>query len=389
MGSISNKKIRVLNPNIENKKYHHIFEQSPIAIELYDYTGKLVDANQAFLDLFGVKNTEVVKGFNLFTDMNLPQQAINDVQAGKSVKYEFAFDFDHVKEKKLYDTSRVGTCYLECYINPINNKKGETAGYIAHITEITDRKQAETLLKKQANELQYLNVAKDEFLSLIAHDLKNPFNAIIGFSDLMLNNFSSLDDQTLHKGLTTIKNASTHAYKLLENLLIWSRNQSGRNTFNPEVLNLKTRIAEVLKLAEGSANNKDIHLTANIRKNYPVYFDKNMIDTILTNLISNAIKYSYKGGKVKVSATHNNNSVEISVSDNGIGISPDIINAIFEIDKRANTPGTADEQGTGLGLILCKDFLTKHDGQIRVESSQGKGSRFTFSLPLFEKQKPV
>lgn len=383
------KKIKVIDPSPENKKYMRIFEQSPIAIELYDENGKLVNANQSCLDLFGIENADVIKGFDLFADPNLPPQAIIDVQAGKSVKYEFAFDFDRVKEKKLYDTSREGICYMECYINPINNEEGDPTGYIVHVTEITERKQAEILLKKQATELQYLNVTKDKFFSIIAHDLKNPFNAIIGFSDLMLKNFSSLDDQTLHKGLTTIESAATHAYKLLENLLIWSRNQIGRNTYNPEILNLKTRIEEVIKMAEGSAINKDIRVTTNIRKNYPVFADKNMIDTVLRNLISNAIKYTHKGGKVKVSATSNNNKVEISVADNGIGISPDKLSAIFEIDKRTNTLGTADEQGTGLGLILCKDFLDKHDGQIWVESSPGKGSKFIFSLPIYEKQKPV
>ncbi len=382
-------KINFIGPAIENRKFKFIFEQSPIAIELYDTFGKLVDANQACLDLFGINNIGLVRDFDLFADPNLPQQAIIDVQAGKSVKYEFAFDFDRVKEKKLYDTSREGKCYLECYINPINNEKGEPTGYISHITEITDRRISEILLKKQAQELEHLNHTKDKFFSIIAHDLRNPFNAIIGFSDLMLKNFNSLDDQTLHKGLTTIESASTHAYKLLENLLIWSRNQTGVSTFNPELLNINTYIEKNIKLAEGLAIKKEIALKANISKNCLVFADKNMIDIILKNLISNAIKYSHKGDKVKISATNKDGKVEISVSDKGIGIPEDKLTAIFEIDKKTNTLGTADEQGTGLGLIICKDFLSKHNSQIRVESYLGKGSKFSFSLPLYEKPKTV
>ncbi|HCY43769.1 MAG TPA: hypothetical protein DHV48_20940 [Prolixibacteraceae bacterium] len=371
---------------MENSRYLHIFEQSPIAIELYNFSGRLVDANRACFNLFGVENTEELNGFNLFDDPNLPPQMLADLKAGKSVRHEFLFDFDLVKEKKLYTTSRNGKCYLDCFINPINNADQVPEGYTVYVMEITDRKNAEILLEEKSDELYKLNFNKDKFFSIIAHDLKNPFSAIIGFSDLMLKNFNSLDDETLLKGLNTIESAAKHAYKLLENLLIWSRTQTGRIKFNPEILNLKTQIEKIIRESENSAISKDIRLSSSIRKNHMVFADKEMIETILQNLITNAIKFSNRGGKVRISASTNNNNVEVTVSDSGVGIVSDHLKNIFEIDTRTNTADTDNEFGTGLGLVLCKDFLIRHGGRIWVESIQGKGSRFTFTLPLYEKQ---
>lgn len=378
------KKIRLVNQNIDNKKYLHIFRQSPISTELYDANGKLADANPASLDLFGVEKPDDLANFNLFTDQNLPLQAITDMKAGIAGKYEFVFDFDLAKEKKLFETYKEGKYNVECCINPIIGENKIPTGYIVFVNKITDRKQAEILLEEQVEKLKELNVSKDKFLSIIAHDLRNPFGAIIGFSDLMLKNFTEIDDDTLHKGLKTIESAANQAHKLLENLLIWSRNQTGMYKFTPEVINMKDRIVQALKVAEGNASIKDIKLASDISRNYLVYADQDMIDTVLRNLISNAIKYTRKGGKVKVSVKTNTNNVEITVADNGVGIPTNKQSEIFQIDKRTNTSGTEKEEGTGLGLIICKDFLARNGGQIWVESTLEMGSKFTFSLPTYE-----
>ncbi|MDP2113529.1 MAG: PAS domain-containing sensor histidine kinase, partial [Bacteroidota bacterium] len=375
------KRIRLANQNIDNKKYLHIFRQSPIATELYDANGKLADANPASLDLFGVEKPDDLANFNLFTDQNLPLQAITDMKAGIAGKYEFVFDFDLAKEKKLFETYKEGKYNVECCINPIIGENKIPTGYIVFVNKITDRKHAEILLEEQVEKLKELNVSKDKFLSIIAHDLRNPFGAIIGFSDLMLKNFTEIDDDTLHKGLKTIESAANQAHKLLENLLIWSRNQIGMYKFTPEVINMKDRIVHALKVAKGNASIKDIKLASDISNNYLVYADQDMIDTVLRNLISNAIKYTRKGGKVKVSVKTNTNNVEITVADNGVGIPTNKQSEIFEIGIKTNTSGTENEEGTGLGLIICKDFLARNGGQIWVESSMEKGSKFTFSLP--------
>jgi len=252
-----------------------------------------------------------------------------------------------------------------------------------HFTEISERLHAEKLLEKQSEELIKLNATKDKFLSIIAHDLKNPFNAIIGFSDLMIQSFNELDNDTLLQGLHTIETASKHAYKLLENLLIWSQNQTGRISFKPEFLNLHAQVTDSLKIIDSSAKIKGISIGVNINKSLKVFADKDMVDSILRNLILNAIKFSHKEGKIIVSAIEVDNVIQISVKDNGVGIPPEFQSGIFRIDKHTITSGTDNEQGTGLGLILCKDFVTRHQGSIWVESSPGKGSKFTFSLPAY------
>ena len=381
---VKNKKRKFTDQNMDNKKYLNIFRQSPIATKLYDANGKLVDANRASLDLFGVEKLDDLTNFNLFTEPNLPLQAITDMKAGIAGKYEFVIDFDLAKEKKMFETNKEGKYNLECCINPIISENKVPTGYIVFANKITDRKHAEILLEKRVKELKELNVSKDKFLSIIAHDLRNPFGAIIGFSDLMLKNFTEIDDDTLHKGLKTIESAANQAFKLLENLLIWSRNQTGMYKFTPEVINMKDRIVQALKVAEGNASIKNIKLSSDISSKYLVYADQDMIDSILRNLVSNAIKYTRKGGKVKVSAKTNTNNIEITVADNGVGIPAEKQSAIFQIDKRTNTSGTENEEGTGLGLIICKDFLARNGGQIWVESPQGKGSKFTFSLPTYE-----
>lgn len=368
--------------NLEDVRLIEIFKQSPISIELYDKNGFLLEVNQACVDLFGLSNNIEIKGFNLFSNPHLTPQGILDIKAGKPIKYELEYNFDLIREKNLYKTTRQGKCYLECFINPTVDSNKEITGYIVHINEISERKQAELLLEKQAKELQELNATKDKFMSIIAHDLRSPFNAIIGFSDLMVKNFHQLDEETFLKGLKIIESASNHAYKLLENLLIWARNQTEKSHFSPEILNLSQLVHEALKTIESTAVHKNISFSTSIKKNQQVFADRNMLDSIIRNLATNAIKFSFKEGKVRIKAILTENGVCISVSDKGIGISSDRLASIFEIDKHTNTNGTENELGSGLGLILCKDFVTRHNGEIWIESTLNKGTKVSFTLPL-------
>lgn len=368
--------------NLEDVRLIEIFKQSPISIELYDKNGFLLEVNQACVDLFGLSNNIEIKGFNLFSNPHLTPQGILDIKAGKPIKYELEYNFDLIREKNLYKTTRQGKCYLECFINPTVDSNKEITGYIVHINEISERKQAEMLLEKQAKELQELNATKDKFMSIIAHDLRSPFNAIIGFSDLMIKNFHQLDEETFLKGLKIIESASNHAYKLLENLLIWARNQTEKSQFSPEILNLSQLVHEALKTIESTAVHKKISFSTSINKNLQVFADQNMLDSIIRNLVTNAIKFSFKEGKVRIKAILTENGVCISVSDKGIGISSERLASIFEIDKHTNTNGTENELGSGLGLILCKDFVTRHNGEIWIESTLNKGTKVSFTLPL-------
>ncbi len=262
----------------------------------------------------------------------------------------------------------------------ILNKDGKvTRMYGAH-TDITDRKKAELQIKYQNEELQKLNATKDKFFSIIAHDLKSPFNSIMGFSELLIEQISEKDFDKLEKYARTILQSSEHVVHLLMNLTDWSRSQSGRMEFNPEKFGITELINDIILLFEVIAAQKGITIKREVPQNVQVFADKAMINTVLRNLISNAIKFTKPGGEIVVAATEEKDKLTVVIKDNGIGIPHESINKLFRIDENFSTSGTASEEGTGLGLILCKEFVEKHNGIIWVESEEGKGSMFYFTL---------
>ncbi|MGC1392384.1 MAG: two-component regulator propeller domain-containing protein [Bacteroidales bacterium] len=249
-------------------------------------------------------------------------------------------------------------------------------------------KQKEELLSQQENlvnmnnELQALNASKDKFFSIIAHDLKNPFSTIIGFSEILKDGIRSGDPVEIKESATMINDSAIQTFKLLENLLEWANSQQGNISFNPGQINLSELINEEFIMLNDMAIKKNIVLESCFSKNLTIYADRNMIKTVLRNLISNAIKFTHRNGKVEVNALIEKNMVEISVSDNGVGMTEETISKLFRIDANLSTHGTENEKGTGLGLFLCKEFVEKHNGEIWVESESGKGSNFKFMLPL-------
>jgi signal transduction histidine kinase len=286
--------------------------------------------------------------------------------------------------------------------NMVLNLKDTTTSIDRLNAEIKERKRAEQSLKENEKQLRELNSTKDKFFSIIAHDLKSPFNSLLGFTDLFLENYDSFDDEERKLIIESLNNSSKKTYLLLENLLTWSCSQTGSIEFSPEEIQIKTLIHEVISLSQPAAENKSIGLFDKTDADIFVYADKNMLQTVFRNLITNAIKFTRKEGIVIISANKPNKQgfVEISVSDTGIGIPDTIIDDLFLIDKNISTPGTEKEQGTGLGLILCKEFVEKQGGEISVESEIGKGSKIIFTLPevlsqsiedkcLFENLTPV
>ncbi len=241
--------------------------------------------------------------------------------------------------------------------------------------------QAEQL--KQSNEqLKLLNATKDKFFSIIAHDLRNPFNVLIGLSDIMQRNYDKLSPDKIQKYSEIISLSAKSGYNLLENLLQWSRSQTGNISYSPVKLQLSSVIEETLDLLAANAEKKGVIIQQMVDSNFTVFADESMLLTILRNLISNAIKFSFENGKVVISAKTVEGMAQISISDNGIGIPADKIDNLFRIDVNYTTKGTANESGTGLGLLLCKEFVERHNGKIWVESQEGKGSTFYFTVPL-------
>lgn len=235
---------------------------------------------------------------------------------------------------------------------------------------------------KHRDELKELNATKDKFFSIISHDLRNPFNYIIGFTELISTNIKNGKYTNFEKYINLINKEAKNTYNLLENLLDWSRSQTGRITYQPEKIDLSKFAEEVIDELESSFNSKKILAVNNIKDSIEVKADHNMLHTVFRNLLTNAIKYTHKQGQIELTAIKNENMAEITVKDNGVGINDEIKNDLFKIDVETTTKGTANESGTGLGLILCKEFVERHNGKIWVESKINEGSKFTFTIPV-------
>jgi signal transduction histidine kinase/ligand-binding sensor domain-containing protein len=241
-------------------------------------------------------------------------------------------------------------------------------------SEVTERTSAE-------EELRLLNVKKDKFFSIIAHDLKSPFHGILGYAELLAEDYNNLSEEERITFINDIHNISKSTFRFLENLLEWSRIQTGRIEFEPQNINLNEEIFEVFNILFAFAIQKGISLVNNIDQEISVYADKNQLSLILRNLISNAIKFSNDTGQVIINAAYCDSHVEISVSDNGVGITPENLKKLFRIDTQYTSKGTKNEEGTGLGLLLCKEMIEINKGSIRAESEPGIGTKFIFTLP--------
>jgi len=313
--------------------------------------------------------TNIVHPDDYQTSMDAMQYHID----GKKTIYECEY---RIKNKNgeyiwFYDIGKI-----------VSNEKGNIK-VTGIVIKINERKKNELALIEREKELQKLNATKDKFFSIISHDLKNPFNAILGFSQMLLKKHNDYDSEKREKMLESVNSSAKSAYKLLENLLTWSRSQSGTIKHSPEELNLKTVLFETMFNLKGQADKKQIIVVDDISEDDFIFADANMTTTILRNLISNAIKYTNKGGKIIISSEkqENSNFLLVSVKDDGIGIPENEIDNLFRIDKNTSTAGTENESGTGLGLILCKEFVEKNGGKIWVESELEQGSEFKFTMP--------
>jgi signal transduction histidine kinase len=229
-------------------------------------------------------------------------------------------------------------------------------------------------------ELDRLNRTKDKFFSIIAHDLRNPFNAIIGFCELLRNDFHEIDNAQKLNLLELINVSSQTAFNLLENLLQWARTQTNRIVFTPEDFDLSEIADAVIDLHCVIARKKGIAIVNRVKKKTMVNADKNMINTVLRNLVSNAVKFSNPDGQILISVNQKSDDFEVNIIDEGVGMNRESLSKLFRIDTYYSTSGTMGETGTGLGLIICKEFVEKNNGRIKATSSIGAGTTMTFTL---------
>ena len=248
--------------------------------------------------------------------------------------------------------------------------------------DITDRKNAELILIKSEIELKNLNAMKDKFFSIVAHDLKNPFNSILGLSNMLYEAYEDFDDVQRKEFLKNIVQSSENTFKLLQNLLEWSRTQTGKIEYSPSTIDISLLINENISIFSSAAKNKNIRILSFVPVNTRVFADENMIKTVIRNLLSNAIKFTKSSGKVEITALPFDNQMKVTISDTGVGIRPEDLERLFRIDDQYKTNGTFEEEGSGLGLILCKELVEKNGGKVWVESELNVGSKFNFSLPV-------
>lgn len=288
------------------------------------------------------------------------------------------YTFIKVRTTKLKEQGQI----LERLVNERSNQLVEKAKEL----QIVNNKLTELNihLRESEDSLKKLNASKDKFFSIIAHDLKSPFNSLLGFSKLLTENLSDYTREEISESIQSVNNSAKKVYNLLENLLTWSRIQIGGMSFYPENVDFKKLVEETIGLLEDVAKNKNITIIDLVKENTLVHIDKNMIETVLRNIIVNAIKFSNLGGEISVGAKEDNGMIDICIEDNGVGIDDEDITKLFRIDINHTTEGTQNERGTGVGLILCKELVEKNNGQIWVESEPGIGSKFIFSVKKSE-----
>lgn len=250
------------------------------------------------------------------------------------------------------------------------------------LQEINDN--LEKLVDERTNELAMANATKDKFFSIIAHDLKNSFNGLLGYSNILLSDFDTFGDADKINMISAIKQVSESTYKLLQNLLDWARVQTGGISYNPERTPLSALMQDGYEVQLGLAEQKGIKLEMHILEEAYVYADQNMISTVVRNLLSNAIKFTKSEGTVVMTLKREEKWAVIGIKDSGIGISKENLAKLFKVSENFKTFGTNNEEGTGLGLILCKEFILKNEGEITIQSEMGVGTEFFVKLPLIE-----
>jgi PAS domain S-box-containing protein len=376
--------------------------------KVHEVVGRLMPAKNFYISLYDEKTDTL--SFPYFVDEYDPPQATKKMGRGLTeyvLRQETATLIDSKKDyelRKMGEVDLIGAPQAVWLGVPLKIA-GKTTGVIvvqhyedekaygeyevqiltfvaAQVAQVIERKRNADEMKKITNELQQLNATKDKFFSIIAHDLRNPFITILGFSDLLITDYFELTDEERKFYLEEMKKSAELSHNLLQNLLQWSRSQTGRIEFNQSTLPLKNMVNSNLELLEGTAAKKGIQLISEIPENMILFADEDMLNVVIRNLLTNAIKFTQRNGIIHVSAYTNDSKAEISVKDSGVGMDDSALNNLFRIDVSHSSYGTNNEVGTGLGLILCKEFIEKHGGKISVISEPGKGSTFTFTIPI-------
>ncbi len=371
-----NEELRITQEELEvsRNKYVNLFDFSPIPYFTLDLNGVIKEVNLSAGKMFAIERSKFTG--RMFVNFIQPDER-NDFNSffqtvfSSHIKQSCELNFIS-KDKRVFHVLLEG---LELEDSLEKDKKCQVA-----LIDLTEYKKIEDSLQKTAEELKLINSTKDKFFSIIAHDLKSPFQSLLSYSELLATEIESLSQDEIRSFSSGLNKNLKDIHSLLENLLSWAMMQRDLIVFNPVNLDLCDLTDKIIDISEQNARKKNISISSNIAPQTSVFADADMLYSVIQNLIVNAIKFTNQGGKIIVSSANNESFVEVSVRDTGIGIKGEKIPQLFNFNTLYTTTGTAGEKGTGLGLPLCKEFIERNDGKIWVESELGKGSKFTFTL---------
>ena len=362
----------------EGREYYYTSILNKIGDPVFvkDDQSRLLIVNDAFCKIFGLDRKSII-GKTLAEDVAPDEREI----FFKIDKQVIDDGIENINDEALTvrgGQARAISTRKTRFIDSDGNKY-----LVGVIHDITERKKSEDSLRESEKQLKELNATKDKLFSIIAHDLRSPYTTIIGLSELLIQTINDSEYKKSLKYTRLLNSSAKNTLILLDNLLNWAKSQTGQLSFNPEKIVSSDAILEIISLKKSLAKSKNISLKYISTDDAEVFADKNMLKTILRNLISNAIKFTEAGGHIRVYSTLKPDHLEITISDNGVGINEGNRMRLFNLTTTRSTVGTSNENGSGLGLVLCKEFVEINSGQICVESEEGKGSDFKFTLPLY------
>ncbi len=377
----TNEELKNRNRELENELflYKTIIENVPISVFAKDVQDeyRYIIWNKELETVFGTKSEQII--------------GIHDYQLfekKEEADYFRNYDISVMNGKKIVDIPNEdlrtadGVKIVHTRKIPIYDENNQPKILLGCLEDVTQKIQTEQALKNSERKLIELNADKDRFISILAHDLRNPFNTLLGFSDLLLKNIRHYDIEKIEKQLTLINKTAHNTYNLLDDLLLWIKSQSGKLPYEPQKIVFQEICNQIIISLKPNASSKNIEIKLFEREKIILTADINMFKTVLRNLITNAIKFTNENGQIQIYTEKNHTKAIITVSDNGIGIDKENQIKLWKLSQQYTTSGTAEEKGTGLGLILCKEFVERHGGKIWVESELGKGSDFKFTMPF-------
>jgi signal transduction histidine kinase len=345
----------------------------------YEVIGVVRTGEEAFSKAFEAKPDIVLMDIMLSGKLNGIETA---EQIKKSIDVPIIYLTAYADKETLHDAK-----LTEPYgyiIKPFDERSIHSAIEIALYKFKMEMKlrESEKRYRLLAEKLKSVSESKDQFFSLISHELRSPFNSILGFAEILYNDYEELSKDELKLYINSLFHSSKHIFSLLDNLLHLSRFQSGKVDFNPVSISLQNIIEKNLQVLKVTANRKEISIISNLPDNINIFADEAMVNSVLLNLITNAIKFTRRGGKIEINVQHNAKFAEVSVHDHGIGMSDDTIFNLFKVEMSKTLPGTEGETGTGLGLVLTKKFIEQNGGTLKIQSKLHQGSIFTFTIPI-------